>query len=105
MRPILGAVLVLGILVPAGRPVPAEEPATARSEVVRLPDGAQVRVVRGPGIRRQAEAATPAPAPERSVVAVGGGTLWLLDGDDPLAACFVQRTSYVDGYRLRCIGR
>ena len=103
MRPILGAVLVLGILVPAGRPVPAQEPATARSEVVRLPDGAQVRVVRGPGVRRQAEA--PAPAPERPVVAVGGRTLWLLDGDDHLAACFVQRTSYVDGYRLRCIGR
>ena len=104
MRPLLGAVLVLTVALPAGKPVLAEEPTAARREVVRLAGGDQVRVVRGPTTGRQAEAPAPAaPTPERAIAAVGGRTLWLLE-DDSLTACFVRRTSYVNGYRLRCIG-
>jgi hypothetical protein len=104
MRPILGAALVLAAVLPAGKPVLAEEPTAARSEVVRLAGGAQVRVVRGPTTGRQAEALAPAaPTPERTIAAVGGRTLWLLE-DDRLTACFVRKTSYVNGYRLRCVG-
>jgi hypothetical protein len=104
MRPILGVVLVLTVVLPAGKPVLAEEPAAARSEVLRLPGGAQVRVVRGPTAGRQAEAPAPAaPTPARTIAAVSGRTLWLLE-DDTLTACFVRKTSYVDGYRIRCVG-
>jgi hypothetical protein len=102
MRPLLGAVLVLTVALPAGKPVLAEEPTAARSEVVRLAGGDQVRVVRGPTTGRQAEAPA-APTPERAIAAVGGRTLWLLE-DDSLTACFVRRTSYVNGYRIRCVG-
>ena len=104
MRPILGAALVLAAVLPAGKPVLAEEPTAARSEVLRLPGGAQVKVVRGPTSGRPAEAPPPAaPAPARTIAAVSGRTLWLLE-DDTLTACFVRKTSYVDGYRIRCIG-
>ena len=104
MRPLLGAMLVLMVALPNGKPVRAKEPAAARSEVVRLAGGAQVRVVRGPTPGRQAEApASAAPMPRRAVAAVGGRTLWLLE-DDSLTACFVRKTSYVDGYRIRCVG-
>ena len=89
MRPILGAVLVLTAVLLADKPTLAEEPAASRSEVVRLPDGARVKVVRGPTTDRQAEAPAPAaPAPERTIAAAGGRTLWLLE-DESLTACFV----------------
>jgi hypothetical protein len=104
MRPILAAVLVLTAVLSAGEPTLAQEPAAARSEVLRLPDGAQVRVIRGPTAGRQAEAPAPAaPVPVRTIAAVSGRTLWLLE-DDTLTACFVQKTSYVNGYRIRCVG-
>jgi len=102
MRPILAAVLVLTVGFPTDKPILAEELAAARTEVVRLPGGAQVRVVRGPATGRQAPAPA-APTPERTISAVSGRTLWLLK-DDSLTACFVRKTSYVNGYRIRCIG-
>jgi hypothetical protein len=74
MRPLLGAVLVLTVALPAGKPVLAEEPAAARSEVVRLAGGAQVRVVRGPTTGRQAEAPAPA-APSWRLAAACSGCL------------------------------
>jgi hypothetical protein len=104
MRPILAAVFVLTAVLSAGEPILAQEPAAARSEVLRLPGGAQVRVVRGPTTGRQAEAPAPAPpAPARTIAAVSGHTLWLLEGES-LTACFVRKTSYVNGYRIRCVG-
>ena len=107
MRPMLAAaiVLVLAAALPAGGPALAEGAEAARREVLRFPDGSQVRVVRGPATSRRAEASAPAaPSPARAVVAVGGRTLWLLEDGD-LTACFVQKTSYVNGYRLRCARR
>jgi hypothetical protein len=104
MRLLLGAVLVVTVAFPAGKPPSAEEPMAARSEVVRLAGGAQVKVVRGPTPGRQAEAPAPAaPTSERTMMAVSGRTLWLLE-DDSLTACFVRKTSYVNGYRIRCVG-
>jgi hypothetical protein len=94
----------LASLLPAGNPVLAEEAAAVRVETVRFPGGGQVRVVRGPAVGGQAKAA-PAPAvprPERAIAA-GSGVLWLV-GDDRLTACWVRRTSYVNGYRIRCLG-
>jgi hypothetical protein len=102
MRPLLKAVLVPTAVVLAGNTAVAAEPTSPRSEVAQLPGGARVKVVRGPAIDRQAEAPTPAPAPERTIVAAGGRTLWLLE-DDSLTACFVWKTSYVDGYQIRCL--
>jgi hypothetical protein len=102
MRPILAAVLVLTVVFPTDQLILAEELAAARTEVVRLPGGAQVRVVHGPATGRQPPAAA-TPAPVRTIAAVSGRTLWLLE-DDTLTACFVRKTSYVDGYRIRCVG-
>ena len=102
MRPIFGAALFLAGILLAGKPVLAEEPAAVRIEMVQFPGGGQVRVVRGQAIDGQTEAPAPtAPRPERAI-ATAGGVIWLVD-DDRLTACWVQKTSYVDGYRLRCL--
>lgn len=101
MRPILGAVLCVAAILAAEKPVLADEP-TAQIELVQLPGGGQVRVIRGPALGGQAKTSAPAaPTPER-VITAAPGMLWLV-GDDRLTACWVQRTSYVNGYRIRCL--
>jgi hypothetical protein len=104
MRPILGAALCLASLLPVGNPVLAEETVAVRVETVQLLGGDQVRVIRGPAIGGQAKAAPAPAAPRRErTIAAGSGVLWLV-GDDRLKVCWVQRTSYVNGYRIRCLG-
>jgi hypothetical protein len=101
MRPVLGAILFMMAILPAEKPVLAEE-SVVRTEMVQLPGGGQVRVLRGPALGGQAETPPPAaPRPEVATVAAGG-ILWLV-GDDQLTACWVRKTSYVNGYRIRCL--
>ena len=67
MRPVLGAILFLMAILPAEKPVLGEESAV-RTEMVQLPGGGQVRVLRGPALSVQVD--TPA---ARSRHCGGGG--------------------------------
>jgi len=101
MRPVFGAVLLLMAILPAETPVLAEESAV-RTEMVQLPGGGQVRVLRGPVLSVQVDTPAPATPKHEVAIAASGGILWFV-GEDQLTACWVRKTSHVNGYRIRCL--